>query len=209
MSKNKTSYTIGGRISYLGLVLLPLQLIVKANGSGTYTNYWLYDVNANVNTNVGEKDKLKFSFFHNNDYFSQYDKLKDDISEINFKWGNTAGVVLYRLPLNDTTFLTAKLNFSGFRFIVNIENTNTADVLNTIYNDKSTISNLNAAVGFDRQISKRYILSYGVSGDVTFIKPNNLDFSTTQNGNITNVLDTFSNQFISLVPWLYIDNELF
>ena len=209
MSKNKASYTIGGRISYLGLVLLPLQLIVKANGSGTYTNYWLYDVNANVNTNVGEKGKLKFSFFHNNDYFSQYDKLKDDISEINFKWSNTAGGVLYRLPLNDTTFLTAKLNFSGFRFIVNIENTNTADVLNTIYNDKSTISNLNAAVGFDRQISKRYILSYGVSGDVTFIKPNNLDFSTTQNGNITNVLDTFSNQFISLVPWLYIDNELF
>jgi hypothetical protein len=184
-------------------------LIVKSNESGTYTNYWLYDVNANVNTNVGEKGKLKLSFFHNNDYFSQFDETNDDVSEITFKWGNTAAGALYRLPLNDTTFLTAKLNYSGFRFIANLENTNTVDVLNDVYTDKSTIGNLNASVGFDRQISKRYILSYGLSNDITFIKPNKLHFVSKINGNIENELDTFSNKFISLVPWAYIDNELF
>ena len=209
LSKNKASYAIGGRVSYLGLILLPQMLIVKSNERGTYTNYWLYDVNANVNTNVGEKGKLKLSFFHNNDYFSQFDETKDDISEIAFKWGNTAAGALYRLPLNDTTFLTAKLNYSGFRFIANLENTNTVDVLNDVYTDKSTIGNLNASVGFDRQISKRYILSYGLSNDITFIKPNKLHFVSKINGNIENELDTFSNKFISLVPWAYIDNELF
>lgn len=209
LSKNKASYAIGGRVSYLGLVLLPQQLNVKANGSGTYTNYLLYDVNANINTNVGEKGKLKLSFFHNNDYFSQYDELKDDISEITFKWGNTAAGMLFRLPLNDTTFLTAKLNYSGFRFIGNLENTNTTDALNDVYTDKSTIGNINASIGFDRQISKRYLLTYGISNDITFIKPNNLNFVSTINGNIVNELDTFSNKFISLVPWIYVDNELF
>lgn len=209
LSKNKSSYTIGGRVSYLGLVLLPQQFMVKANGSGTYTNYWLYDVNANINTNVGEKGKLKLSFFHNNDYFSQYDELKDDISEITFKWGNTAAGMLYRLPLNDTTFLTAKLNYSGFRFIGNLENTNTTDAQNDVYTDKSTIGNINASIGFDRQITKRYLLTYGISNDITFIKPNNLNFVSTINGNIVNELDTFSNKFTSLVPWIYVDNELF
>jgi hypothetical protein len=209
LSKNKTSYAIGGRISYLGLVLLPQQLIVKANGTGTYTNYWLYDVNANINTKVGEKGKLKLSFFHNNDNFSQYDKTMDDISEIAYKWGNTAAGALYRLPLNDTTFLTAKLNFSGFRFIANLENTNTVDVLKDVYTDKSTIGNLNASVGFDRQISKKYILSYGLSNDITFVKPNSLRFVSTINGNIINDLDTFSNRLTSFVSWVYLDNELF
>ncbi len=209
LSKDKSSYAIGGRVSYLGLVLLPQQLIVKSNESGTYTNYWLYDVNANVNTNVGEKGKLKFSFFHNNDYFTQYDQVNDDVSKIAFNWGNTAAGVLYRLPVNDTTFLTAKINFSAFRFNAALENTNAVELTENVYADNSTIKNINASVGFERQITKRYILSYGASADIIFIKPNSINFNAYLDGNLVSSLDTFSNNNISLVPWVYLDNEVF
>ena len=209
ISKNKSSYTFGGRISYLGLLLLPQRIGVTSNGSGTYTNYWLYDITASVNTNIGEKGKLKFSFFHNNDYFSQYDKVSDDVSEIRFNWGNTAMGVMYRLPINDTTFMTAKFNFSGFLFNASLENSNTTDATINLYDDKSTIKNINTSFGFDRQISNRYLLSYGLSNDLIFVRPNSINFTSLLDNVVISELDTFQNQFISFLPWVYLDNDLF
>lgn len=104
---------------------------------------------------------------------------------------------LCRLPINDTTFMTAKFNFSGFLFNANLENSNTTDLTINLYEDKSTIKNINTSFGFDRQISNRYLLSYGLSNDLIFVRPNSINFTSLLDNVVISELDTFQNQFIS------------
>ena len=60
--KNKASFIISARRSYIDLLLKPF---IPKNNAGT--TYWFYDVNAKVNIELGKNDKLILSAFNGKD----------------------------------------------------------------------------------------------------------------------------------------------
>jgi hypothetical protein len=59
IQKNKSSFIISGRTSYIDLLLKPL--------TSKTTSYKFYDLNAKMNYELGKKDHIFFSFFKGND----------------------------------------------------------------------------------------------------------------------------------------------
>jgi len=68
--KNKSSFLISGRRTYLDLLMRPFMPADEAGG------YFFYDLNAKVNYDFGRKDKLYLSTYFGRDKF--YIKGKDE-----------------------------------------------------------------------------------------------------------------------------------
>ena len=100
MQKNKSSFMLSGRTTYLDLLMIP---IMKLVGDGMSVGYYFFDLNAKFNFDLGKKDKLylsayfgrdKFHFTDTENYgFGEYDRYK-----VGLFWQNATATSIYSRP---------------------------------------------------------------------------------------------------------------
>ena len=128
--KDKTSFMVTGRRTYIDLVARPF--IAAANkrnsdsGDATSGGYYFYDLNAKLNHIVDEKNRVYFSAYLGNDRFyidERYEYLNsaDDktyIEEGNggLKWGNKIMALRWNHQYSPKLFSNFALNFSDYNF---------------------------------------------------------------------------------------------
>ena len=137
IKKDKTSFMISGRTTYIHLLAAPA---MKAFMDGTMFSYWFYDVNAKINHKFSDKDRLFVSFYNGIDRFTLKDKSKhsednpilgDDGQSIvgydtetyttNDKyvlnWGNTLATIRWNHVFSSKVFanITAAYNRFGMK----------------------------------------------------------------------------------------------
>jgi len=128
IKKDKTSFLISGRRTYIDVLSYPVQyLINKVNGSDSYFGYYFYDLNAKINHKFSDRSRLYFSSYMGKDeaYIDDYrtsddqrnpgDSIRLRNSE-GFNWGNFSTALRWNYIWGKQLFSNATLYYGTYRF---------------------------------------------------------------------------------------------
>jgi hypothetical protein len=110
IAKNKASFLVSGRRTYLDVLLKPFLPENEKFG------YNFYDLTTKVNYDFGRKDKLYLSGYFGQDGFFAQSTDKDRTTEGGLRWGNATGTLRWNHLFNNRLFANASLIFSNYRF---------------------------------------------------------------------------------------------
>ncbi|MBN1951074.1 MAG: TonB-dependent receptor [Bacteroidales bacterium] len=132
--KDKTSFIISGRRSYLDLLTYPFQLAFSKRQGGDYTSFagfYFYDLNAKVNHIFNENNRLFLSGYMGRDNFylktnshTDYaadNYTSDEESRAGIDWGNATLALRWNHVFTPRLFSNLTLTFSDFTFEVGAE----------------------------------------------------------------------------------------
>lgn len=126
--KDKTSFMITGRRTYIDLLARPLIKAANSqNGNDQVTGgYFFYDVNAKLNHIINANNRVYLSAYLGNDKFyvnSEYDYINQTDSKTyieestgGIKWGNKIVALRWNHKFNPKLLLNTTLNYSDYRF---------------------------------------------------------------------------------------------
>lgn len=131
LAKDKSSFFISGRYSYLNWYIRPYTRSLKeSRGEAGSSGYQFLDVNAKINHTFSDKDKIYFSFYNGKDRFSNGGSISDTLTlpnqntgeNIYFRfdqsyreildWGNTVAAFRWNHLYSDKLFGNTTLTFS-------------------------------------------------------------------------------------------------
>jgi outer membrane receptor for ferrienterochelin and colicin len=123
IQKNKSSFIISGRRTYIDILVQPF---IKAFEDNTSGGYYFYDFNTKLNYTISDKDRIYLSLYTGQDrayvkyrdsYF--YDNVKYEYSDkANLEWGNITTAMRWNHIYNKKWFSNVTATFSRYRFEV-------------------------------------------------------------------------------------------
>lgn len=117
IGNENTSFVISGRRTYVDLIT---NAINKSQEDDPEFNkipgYNFYDLNAKINTRLGEKDRIFLSGYFGKDNFA----LKDSTLDLGFSWGNATLTARWNHIFNNKLFANTSFIFSDYNY--NIQN---------------------------------------------------------------------------------------
>lgn len=116
--KNKSSFMITARRSYIDLLFRPIS---KAIADNAVTGYYFYDINAKWNFKFSDKSRLYLSFYGGKDYgFVENDEKNNIETKIKtkqeIKWGNTTGAIRWMKILGSKISINNTLYYTKFKY---------------------------------------------------------------------------------------------
>lgn len=192
--KGKSSFLVSARRTIVDPWLRPLSRYqFERNREDGQINFFFYDLNAKLNTEIGKKHQLFLSVYGGRDKYANEVTgfLDTDAGEIeefdqtDVEWGNIIGTLRWTTNFNKKTFgqfslSTTKFRFDNFDFSRTITR-NTGTELSRGYNSRlfsSEISDIIASYNLDWFISPTYYLKAGANFTNHTLKPGS-DLSTT------------------------------
>ncbi|MBI1307292.1 MAG: TonB-dependent receptor plug domain-containing protein [Bacteroidetes bacterium] len=116
-AKGKGSFIISGRRTYIDALIQPF---VFASTKGSSAGYYFYDLNAKLNYELSENDRIYLSGYFGQDKFyvneTQTSLFVSDKwkSKTNFGWGNATATLRWNHVVNSKLFLNTSLIFSRY-----------------------------------------------------------------------------------------------
>lgn len=143
--KEKSSYIISGRRTYLDLLISPFL------PKGVKTRYNFYDLNGKVNYELGKNDRVYFSVFHGNDIL---DYEQAGIAyKVNF--GNSTATLRWNHIFGSKLFANTSLIYNNYHNSLEAFQNNVGSKVN------SGIEDLNAKLEFQYFPSPNHTLRFG------------------------------------------------
>lgn len=163
LQKNKTSFNVSGRRSYLDLVAKPFM------PKDEQFAYFFYDLNAKVNHRFSDRSRLFLSFYKGRDkmesvFKDSYNDYKSE-DQINLQWGNLSSALRWNYQINPKLFSNTTLAYTQYRFKADSrtkEYDRQADRENrygSMYN--SGINDLTANIDFEYHPSPAHQIKFG------------------------------------------------
>jgi outer membrane receptor for ferrienterochelin and colicin len=113
--KNKSSFMVSGRRTWIDLFMRPIVSIIQP---GFSMGYYFYDLNAKVNYDFGNKDKLYVSGFFGRDKFSMSSKYNEDSHKSRYEsglfWQNGIATVRWNHLFFSKLFSNLSFIFSDY-----------------------------------------------------------------------------------------------
>lgn len=150
LKKNKSSFIISGRRTYIDLLAKPFE---SKQGSFYGSGYYFYDLNAKVNYNFSEKDHLYASGYFGRDVFN-FNSAKNGFSA-KIPWGNSTGTLRWNHLFNNKLFANTALIYNDYSFSFN------ADQNNFDIGLSSGIRDLNLKTDVDYYASSKHHIKFG------------------------------------------------
>ncbi|MCH2223587.1 MAG: TonB-dependent receptor, partial [Crocinitomicaceae bacterium] len=123
IKKDKTSFMVSGRRTYLDLLIKPFMKNQSSQGG-----YFFHDFNAKIQHKINDKHHLYLSGYFGLDkatLTNNVDAYYDDAgnrykseSENNLKWGNSIAAVRWNYKVNPKLFLNTTGTFSDYLFFI-------------------------------------------------------------------------------------------
>ena len=172
ISKGKSSFLISGRRTYIDFLAKPL-IAQQQQGldSQVKPGYYFYDLNAKMNYDFGDKDKLYISGYFGRDVFYANEKSSDSETKAGLDWGNATATMRWNHLINQKLFVNTSFIFSNFKFGVSsyskdFNNGVAGDEFSLIYD--SRIRDMGIKTDFDFYPSTKHAVKFG--GQATFHK---------------------------------------
>ncbi len=174
VKKNKSSFLITGRRTYLDVLFRPVSKFIADN---TVTGYYFYDINAKWNYKLSDKNRLFFSFYTGQDKgyvkaenFSSSDTVQL-LNKVNqdIHWGNITGafrwqsILSSKISMNNTFFYT-KFNYGSLNY--SLEQTSVKQDVKRkeySYSTGSGIQEIGYKLKFDFFLSTSNMIKTGVN----------------------------------------------
>ena len=116
--KNKASFMVSGRTTYLDLFMVP---VMKLVGDGMSAGYYFFDLNAKLNFDLSKKDKLYVSSYFGRDKFHMSEKMDyGDLGGISDKykmglfWQNATATARWNHLFTNKIFSNLSFVFSDY-----------------------------------------------------------------------------------------------
>jgi len=121
--KDKSSFAVSGRRTYIDFLAQPLIKNALEDGEGASGSfgYYFYDLNAKVNWKFSDKDRIYLSMYAGEDPFSfNYNDVQKDTLESNLstslQWGNLTSALRWNHVWNPKLFSNTTLTYSRYEF---------------------------------------------------------------------------------------------
>jgi hypothetical protein len=114
--KNKISFYVAGRRSYLDEVLKPIIRPFIKGGSSfyNYSNYYFYDMNIKFLYRINNKSRLSLTYYNGNDYYSLNQYGLNYENQMN--WGNTVLTSTFNRIINENSYIESTLSYTNYKF---------------------------------------------------------------------------------------------
>ena len=140
IKKDKTSFIISGRRTYIDVLASPL--IKKSTNGEERAGYYFYDLNAKINHSINKKNKVYLSAYSGNDKAyaeSQYaykNEFRNSQNEENLslRWGNITTAIRWNSIVTNKLFSNVTATYSQYKFRVS------ADAMEIVTEQDSTRS---------------------------------------------------------------------
>ncbi|MEN9001321.1 MAG: TonB-dependent receptor [Flavobacteriales bacterium] len=111
IQKNKSSFLISGRRTYISELATPF---VKESSPFKGSGYYFYDLNAKLNYQISDKDRLYLSGYFGKDVFN-YNQSESGFS-VEIPWGNATASMRWNHLFSDKLFMNTTAIFSKYDF---------------------------------------------------------------------------------------------
>lgn len=173
INKDKGSFIISARRTYIDLLLSPL-IKLASDGEAT-TGYYFWDVNAKANYILGPKDRVYLSMYGGRDRFYARTNYKynsggiqyEEKNNFGIEWGNITTTARWNHQFNKKLFANTSLLFSDFRFLVKADLKESMDDGFSNYTNEyilkyvSGIRDQSAKIDFDYYAGSKHLLRFG------------------------------------------------
>ncbi len=116
--KDKASFMLSGRTTYLDLFMVPVMKLLKDVTDGTVAGYYFFDLNGKFNFDLGKKDKLYLSAYFGRDKFhvSQNDSYMGitDKYKMGLFWQNATATARWNHLFTNKIFSNMSFVFSDY-----------------------------------------------------------------------------------------------
>ncbi len=125
IKKDKTSFLVSGRRTYLDLIARPIiRKVGKAEGEDIKLKLHFYDLNAKVNHKLNDKHRLFLSFYSGGDVFGTTIKENyfdsEDTYGAGIDWGNLITAFRWNYQINKKLFANTTLTYSDYTLTTDI-----------------------------------------------------------------------------------------
>lgn len=160
----KASYMLSIRSSYFSLFTLPMLINQRINGQGNYANYWLYDINAKVNKEVGRGRHLYLSLYNGHDIWTANERISTNLSGFGLGWGNTTFSTRYTHILSQKLFLQLAGTYSHYQYGIKTESkvkANNRWETNNFLSVSSRVQDITGKIGIEWYANKHQKIQFG------------------------------------------------
>ena len=113
-----TSFVVSGRRTYVDLITNAINKSQEDKPDfNKIPGYNFYDLNAKINTKLGEKDRIYLSGYFGKDQFA----LKDSTLDLGFSWGNATLTARWNHIFNNKLFANTSFIFSDYNYDISNE----------------------------------------------------------------------------------------
>ena len=161
----KSSFLISGRRTYIDFLAKPLiAQQQKGEDSQVKPGYYFYDLNAKMNYDFGQKDKLYISGYFGRDKFYANESSSTSDTRAGLDWGNATATMRWNHLLNQKLFVNTSFIFSNFNFGVSsysneVNEGSENDEFSLEYD--SRIRDLGVKTDFDFYPSTKHAIKFG------------------------------------------------
>jgi hypothetical protein len=159
----KSSFLISGRRTYIDFLAKPLiAQQQKGDDSQVKPGYYFYDLNAKMNYDFGNKDKLYISGYFGRDKFYANEKSTSTEVKAGLDWGNATATLRWNHLVNQKLFVNTSFIFSNFKFGVSSYSKDDIDADEFSLRYDSRIRDLGIKTDFDFFPSTNHTIKFGV-----------------------------------------------
>ncbi|MCF8244631.1 MAG: TonB-dependent receptor [Saprospiraceae bacterium] len=181
--KDKTSFLISGRRTYIDLITRPLiRAAGNAEGVDLKLKLYFYDLNAKINHKFNDKHRLYLSAYSGSDIFSNKFAEDGDSFEGGIDWGNIISAARWNWQIMPKLFANTTLTYSKYQIdiLAGVE-TKEPGQPKEAFSAKyfSGIEDLGAKVDFDFIPSPKHYLRFGAAATHHTYRPGALALKST------------------------------
>ncbi|MEO6903585.1 MAG: TonB-dependent receptor [Bacteroidia bacterium] len=188
--KGKSSFLIAARRTYIDVLMQP---VIKALNDGGAAGYYFYDLNAKVNYDLNERNRVFLSGYFGQDKFYFKDQWEEDNGssykdKINLGWGNATATARWNHLYGGKLFSNTSFIFTDYKFLIAQESSSQ----NTLYKLRyySGIQDLSLKHDLDYHPNPKHYIRTGVIVTSHTFTPNAVvvkdsDFPETDRSNKT------------------------
>ena len=127
IKKDKTSFIISGRRTYIDVLASPL--IKKSTNGEENAGYYFYDLNAKINHSINKKNKIYLSAYSGNDkayaesqyaYESEFRNSQNE-ENLSLRWGNITTAIRWNSIVTNKLFSNVTATYSQYKFQVSAD----------------------------------------------------------------------------------------
>jgi hypothetical protein len=175
--KNKSSFLVSGRRTYIDALIAPFMPQDEKGG------YYFYDLNAKVNYDFGPKNKVYMSgYFGRDKFYGRTNYSSTEKSEFGLFWGNGTGTLRWNHLYTNKLFSNTSLIYSKYAFNIYSDEKLNGETFNIrLY---SGIRDFTLKHDFDYSVHPNHFIKAGIILQQHRFTPSGLTFKSSQPGDV-------------------------
>jgi hypothetical protein len=177
--KDKTSFMISGRRTYIDALLQPF---IALQEPGTRAGYYFSDINLKINHKFSNRDRLYLSFFNNVDkfYFRSRDQFNNETftTRANLAWGNRTGSLRWNHLISKNMFVNVAATYTRYEWGSRFSESSSSEAFDLRL--RSNIEDYGLKADFEYIPSSDYHIRFGANYIRHYFRPSSLQVNTEE-----------------------------